>query len=221
MRTMTDIPSRLSPDEARARLVAIIDSNQVAKSARSFTRKLVKLDAWPPEDPREVALCCLDPDEAPDEDEAKPSAMFAMASILLSLAEYRAFEAGRASLPTIPDVISVTAARARELLTVVGKCLKLGGAMDSCLRLGPATDDAVLPSLEDALREYVENEARMGMTITRLRDCLYPGGTGAVEHGADELGTVNNILIEMGYGPIDGRDGPDDVDTDDGEEEAG
>lgn len=28
-------------------------------------------------------------------------------------------------------------------------------------------------------------------------------------------------MIEMGYGPIDGRDGPDDTDTDDGEEEAG
>lgn len=204
---MTDpasIPPRLSPAEARERLLAIIQGPDVARSARSFTKKLVHLDQWPPADPRELAIECLDEDTAPDADDVKASAMIQMAEIMIALVAHRAFEEGRRSVldaGTI-DVTEVTTGRARALLSVVGACMRVGTGL---------SEDAVLPSLEDALRPFVEREAHLASTIMQLRDVLYPGGSGALAHGGEEAGMVNNILRTMGFGPTDGRDGPDDV----------
>lgn len=196
-------PDRLRPYQARAVLLAIVQSDLVAPNVREVTERMMGLDAWPPKDPRALALDILDNDT--------PAITRQIANVLLALDAHRHFEAGRTSIP-LPDVTIPTTGLAKQILRVVGSCLRLGNALD---------EDAVLPSLEDFLRPYIENEARLAVAITRIRDCLYPGGSGAEEHGGEEASTVNNILREMGFGPTDGRDGPDDAiddeDTDEGE----
>ena len=191
----------------------VIDSIHVARRAIDHTNKLVHLDNWPPDDARAVALDVLDPDEAPDDDEVSPSAKSRMASILLALDAHRTFEAGRAHVLAsctigASEVDETTSARASVILDIVGSSLRIGSGID---------EDAIMPSLQAVLRPLVEREAQMGSTIMQLRDVLYPGGSGGADLGGEELSMVNNIMRTMGFGPTDGRDGPDDKKPDEGD----
>lgn len=91
------VVSRLTPDEARERLEEILLDGRIHPDAFERVRSLTSLDAWPPAEPMDAALSLLDPDEAPEPDDAPASALFKMAGILLDLAEHYAFEAGRAA----------------------------------------------------------------------------------------------------------------------------
>lgn len=79
-------------------MLAILSDGRIDDDALNDVRARAGLDdAWPPNDPRCVALGLLDADDGPDPELVPLSVVHDLVNALLDLAEHNAFEAGKAA----------------------------------------------------------------------------------------------------------------------------